>query len=101
MSDGLLFFGQSIQHAGNNRLREPLGSIVRTHGFAERHEDADVRILADELRDAVAGVLARERSWCGKMVRHVVCSRESMREMDVVEALQNPDAALVRFSGNP
>src|SRR5215469_12753955 len=35
------------------------------------------------------------------MVRDVVCACECVREMNVVETLQDPDAALVRLSSYP
>src|SRR6185437_3354149 len=85
----------------NDGLREPLRTVVRPHRFAERHEDADVGILADELGDAVTRVFAGELSRRREMERYVMRAGEVVGEVDVVEALQNPDAAPVCLSSNP
>jgi hypothetical protein len=67
MADLFLLFRKAVEDTGNDGLGQPLGAVVRAHGFAERHEKADVGVLADEFRDDVAGVVAGEGRGCGEM----------------------------------
>ena len=101
VADLLCEFGKAVFHARDDGFGGPLWTVVWAHGFAEGHEDADAGILADELGDAVAGVVAGERRGRGEVEGNVVRAGEGVAEMNVVEALQYPDAALVGFSGEP
>ena len=91
----------AVLHPGNDRVGQPLGAEPRAERLPEGHQQPHVRVVSDELGDAIPRVLAGEPARRAVMERNLVRPGEGVREVDVVEELDHPDAALVRFRGQP
>ena len=90
-----------VLHAGNDRLRKPLRAVARAKRLAQRHHQAGVRILAHKFRNHVARISAGLGVRRRQMIRKMMRAGKSVRKMNVVKALQHPDAAPVGLRGQP